>query len=104
MAESIKSYSDKVNAAFDEIGATTDTLVTALTGVTGDVAFLKDTIVALQNNPGPISPEDQALLDAGVPRATAAVEKLRVAAEAARVLDDATAGPIVEPPPVPPTP
>lgn len=98
MAETIKGYSDKVNAAFDEIGATTDTLVTAFQGVTADVQFLKDTIVALQNNPGPISPEDQALLDAGVPRATAAVEKLRVASDAVKALDEATAGPIVEPP------
>lgn len=98
MAETIKSYSDKVNAAFDEIGATTDTLVAAFAGVTGDVQFLKDTIVALQNNPGPISVEDQALLDAGVPRATAAVEKLRVASDAVKALDEATAGPIVEPP------
>lgn len=98
MAETIKSYSDKVNAAFDEIGATTDTLVTAFNGVTGDVAFLKDTILQLQNNPGPISAEDQALLDAGVPRAVAAVEKLRVAEAAVRALDEATAGPIVDPP------
>jgi hypothetical protein len=104
MAETIASYSVKVDAAFDEIGATVDTLVTAFAGVTGDVAFLKDTIVQLQANPGPISPEDQALLDAGVPRAAVAVEKLRVITAAVKALDDATAGPIVEPPPVPPTP
>jgi hypothetical protein len=98
MAETIQSYAAKVNVAFDEIGASVDTLVGSLAGLTTDVTFLKDTIVKLQNNPGPISAEDQALLDAGVPRAEAAVAKLKAASDQAKALDETTGEPIVEPP------
>ena len=40
-----------------------DRLDKAVEGVTGDVAELNRMIKQLQDNPGPISPEDQALLD-----------------------------------------
>lgn len=53
----IKDFSDRVNAKFD-------VLEPAVDGLVDDIKFLKDTIAQLQNNPGPISPEDQALLDA----------------------------------------
>ena len=53
----IKAYADAVNAQFDVIEPAVD-------GVADDVAFLKEKIDELQNNPGPISTEDQALLDA----------------------------------------
>lgn len=52
----IQAYVDAVNAQFT-------TIETAVDGVSGDVTFLKARIEELQNNPGPISPEDQALLD-----------------------------------------
>lgn len=53
----IQAYANAVNAQFDVIEPAVD-------GVVDDVAFLKETIEKLQNTPGPISTEDQALLDA----------------------------------------
>lgn len=53
----IQDFSAKVDAAFDKIGVSVD-------GIAADIQFLKDKIAELQSNPGPISPEDQALLDA----------------------------------------
>lgn len=38
-------------------------LGTAIDGVSTDIKTLNDLITQLQNNPGPISPEDQATLD-----------------------------------------
>jgi len=53
-----------------------DRLDTAITGVTGDVAELNRMIKELQDNPGPISPEDQATLDALQARGEAVTAKL----------------------------
>lgn len=78
----ISDFAAKQNAFNDRQDA-------AVAGVTADVQFLKDEIIKLQNSPGPISPEDQASLDALQARAEAAVVKLEA-------LDAAT-------PPVPPT-
>ena len=80
----ISEYTDKVNLGFGK-------LETAIDGVAADVTFLKDTITQMQNNPGPISPEDQALLNAAEARLTVLVEKLTA-------LDALTT------PPAPPTP
>lgn len=52
----ISDFSDRVAASFTQISIGID-------GVTADVAMLKDLIEQLQNSPGAISPEDQALLD-----------------------------------------
>ena len=60
-----------------------------IAGITGDVADLKAQIEALQNSPGTISPEDQALLDGIQTRATALADKV-------------TALDAVTPPPAPP--
>lgn len=96
----IKDYSDAVNAKLDEIGTSVDTLTAGITGVSEDVTFLKDIITKLQNNPGPISAEDQALLDAGVARVTALSEKVAPLAEAIAALDAATDS-APTPPPAP---
>lgn len=53
----IKDFAEKVNAYHAKID-------TAITGLTEDVATLKAKIEELQNTPGAITPEDQALLDA----------------------------------------
>lgn len=66
----ISDYSEKVDAAFAEIG-------TAVDGIQSDITSLKDIILKLQNNPGPISPEDQALLDQGVAKVTALADKVK---------------------------
>jgi hypothetical protein len=52
----ISDFGDRVNAKFDEIGTKVD-------GVVADVAFLKEEIRKLQENPGPITPADQSILD-----------------------------------------
>lgn len=65
----IKEFSDKVNASFDKVGLAVD-------GVMGDVQWLKDKITELQNSPGAITPEDQALLDAIEDRANQLVTKV----------------------------
>lgn len=52
----ISEFSDRVNAAFGSIDQ-------AVTGVSADVQSLKAEIEKLQNTPGDISPEDQAILD-----------------------------------------
>lgn len=79
----ISDFGARVDAAFEKLGVAVD-------GVASDVAFLKEEIRKLQENPGPITPEDQAILD-GI--------ESRVGALSAKVeaLDAAT-----EQPPVPP--
>lgn len=48
----------------------------AIQGVEGDVRSMKEKIDKIQNSPGEISPEDQALLDELQVSAEAAVKKL----------------------------
>ncbi len=52
----ISDFGDKVSTAFDKLGAAVD-------GVATDVDFLKAEIKKLQDNPGPITAADQAILD-----------------------------------------
>lgn len=81
----ISEYAGRVNTAFDK-------LATAVDGVAGDVAFLKEKILELQNNPGPISAEDQAILDQLEARTAGLADKTAA-------LDAATADRPPEPPP-----
>lgn len=67
------------------------TLSVAVDGVTQDVADLKKLIEELQNTPGPISPEDQALLDASEAKLGALTAKL-VALDAATTPPPAPVG------------
>jgi len=62
----------------------------AVTGISGDIAALKQMIADLQNNPGPISPEDQALLDQIEARIGATAERVKA-------LDDLTPPPSPNP-------
>jgi len=93
----ISTYSEAVNAKFDEIATSVDELGASLTGIAADVAGLKDIILQLQNNPGPISAEDQALLDAGVTKVTSLATRTAAAAAAAKELDAATENPPATP-------
>lgn len=94
----ISEYGDKVNAAFDEIEAAQTALTTAVGGVSDDVAFLKEEILKLQNTPGEITPEDQAILDGLQARSSTAAANLTTLRTALEALDAATARP------TPPTP
>lgn len=97
MSKAIEDYSAAVNAAFDGISTSVDEIVASQTGIAADVTFLKDTIDKLQNNAGPISPEDQALLDAAQARVNGLATKIGEASTALKALDAAT-----EEPPAPP--
>jgi len=111
--EAIDTFAATVNAAFDSLSSAADSLGTAvdatntaLTGIAGDVDFLKAEILKLQNSPGTLTPADQATLDGLQARAAtlstkvAAVSTTMTAVEAAAsALDAATATP-----PAPPAP
>lgn len=80
----ISEFGIVVNTRFDE-------LATAVDGVVADVEFLKKEIERLQTNPGPISAEDQAILDSIQSRADQLSEKVKA-------LDAATEQPLPPPP------
>jgi hypothetical protein len=65
----VSDYVVAVNASYDSIDAHVD-------GITDDVKFLKETIDRLNATPGPISPEDQGLLDAAQERVNGIVAKV----------------------------
>lgn len=96
MADEIKTYVDAVNESYDQIDEAVNSLEVALTGVTDDVTFLKETISRLENNPGPISAEDQALLTGAQTRVNALAARLAPITVAVKALDEATKRP--EPP------
>lgn len=60
----------------DRQNAFNDRLDTAIDGVSADVQGLKDLIAQLQNSPGTVTPEDQALLDQLEARVGTAVSKV----------------------------
>lgn len=80
----VSQFADRVNTAFGK-------LETAVDGVTTDVAALKAEIEKLQNTPGDITPEDQAILDGIQARAEALGDK-------AAALDELTTPPTPEEP------
>jgi enamine deaminase RidA (YjgF/YER057c/UK114 family) len=93
----ISEYAAAVNTSFDEIDSALESVTKSVTGVADDVTYLKETIDKLQNNPGPISDEDQALLNAAQSRAASAASKLTAAKTALVELDAATERPEVPP-------
>lgn len=92
----IRDYITAVDTAYNTIDEAVSALETSLEGVADDVKFLKETIAALENNPGPISAEDQALLTAALNRVTALAARLSTVRETLTTLDNATTRP--EPP------
>lgn len=75
----ISEFGDTVNARFDEVNLAVD-------GVAADVDFLKAEIKKLQDNPGPISPADQLILDGVQARVNTLADKVKA-------LNDATENP-----------
>lgn len=100
MSAEVDAYAAAVNKSYDEIDAALEVASTKFAGITDDVAFLKETIEKLQNNPGPISAEDQALLTAAQTRANGLATKVNGFKDALTALDEATERP--EPPVEPP--
>ncbi len=92
----IKHLGDKIMSAISDFAAQqavyNDQLNVAIDGLSSDIQALNDLISKLQNTPGVITPEDQALLDS-------LQEKSKIAADKLSALDALTP-PVV--PPVPP--
>lgn len=65
----ISDFADKMKTFFDRQD-------TAVADLQGDVKNLQDQIAALQNSPGTITPEDQALLDGIEGQASGVADKL----------------------------
>lgn len=83
-SEAITAYVEAQTAINDQQDAAVD-------GLVADIKFLNDKITELQNSPGQITPQDQALLDAIQQRARVTADKLGAL--------DALTNP--EPPPAP---
>jgi len=82
-----KAKQDAFNVAQ---AAAIDLLVTSTAGVATDVQALKDKIDELQNSPGEITPEDQAILDQLVTDGTALAARAQATADALKALDEQT--------------
>ncbi len=96
----ISEYAAKVDGVFTAISEGVDGLGVSITGITGDIAGLKELILKLQNSPGSITPEDQALLDALDAKITQVGTKVSAAATALSELDAQTEAVPVPPPAV----
>ena len=94
----ISQHAERVNAQFDLIANAVTGLTAAIAGVADDILWLKEKIEELQNNPGPISVEDQALLDAMEARAGTLATNLGALKTALEKLDAATQRPSSPPP------
>lgn len=92
----ISDFVAKQKAFNDRQGAAIDAAVQSLSGITGDIQTLNDKITQLQNNPGPISPEDQGLLDEALTIGSSLADKAESLSQALATLDAQT------PPPAPP--
>ncbi len=97
LMSAISDFAAKQKAFNDRQAAAIDSLVTSTEGLTGDVKALNDKITELQNSPGAITPEDQALLDDLQTQGEATAAKVEGVATALSALDSQT-------PPVVPTP
>ncbi len=84
LMSAISDYKTAVDAHLARIGTSVD-------GLTQDIKTLNDKITEINNNPGPISPEDQKLLDDSLTTLKGVADKLEA-------LDSLT------PPPAPPVP
>lgn len=91
----ISEFAEKVNAHHEATTAALGEVSTAVQGVSDDVAGLKALIEELQNTPGEITPEDQALLDSIEAKAGETSAKVTEVATALKALDELT-------PPTPP--
>lgn len=78
--QDLKETERKIMSAIQEFAAKQAEfqarITTAVDGLSNDVKSLKDKIDQLQSNPGPISAEDQALLDQITSETDAIVQKL----------------------------
>lgn len=101
LGEIMSAISDFVTAQKQfnqDTGDSIDDVLGHVTGIEGDIKSLNDKITELQNNPGPITAADQALLDGLQMDGKALADKAKAASDAIHALDAKT------PPVAPPTP
>ena len=96
-SEALKAFIAKQTEFNTSLSAGIDSAATSLEGLTGDVKNLNDQITALQNSTGPVTPEDQILIDAAQAAGQALADKLAAFNAALEALDALT-------PPVVPVP
>lgn len=94
----ISDYAAQVKEHHDSISSAVDSIVASVNGLSGDIQRLKKTIDDLQDSPGQITPEDQALLNAAVQQASAAAAKTKAVADAVKALDEETEESVTPPP------
>lgn len=86
----LSEFANRVDAKFTTISDAVDGIVASQTGLTGDVAGLKALIKQLQDSPGGVTPEDQALLDALEAKINTTSDKVTATATALAALDAET--------------
>lgn len=91
----LSDYAAKITTHLDKQDAELTPIASAVEGLTADNVFFRQKIEELQNNPGPITPADQAILDALEARVASQTAKLTDAKNRLQALDDLT-------PPTPP--
>lgn len=97
LMSALSEWAEKHRASLVTVNEAISGLRVSFDGVAGDVTRMKELIEKLQNTPGPISAEDQKLLDELQAIAGGAATDATAAAAAAKELDERT--PLPEPPP-----
>lgn len=92
----IQDFATAQQAFNDQQSAAIDSIASSVTGLQGDIAALNQKITDLQNSPGAITPEDQALLDGLQAQGGTISTRIQSVASALSALDAQT-------PPTPPT-
>jgi len=94
----ISDYTGRVETKLADIGSDVDKCVQGLGGVAKDVTDLKALIKQLQDNPGPITPEDQSLLDASEAKLASLSDRVKAFNVALAALDATTENGVTPPP------
>jgi hypothetical protein len=89
----ISDFSAIVTTAFQQMGQGIQSISGSVAGLTEDINGLKALIEQLQNNPGSITPEDQALLDQAQVAANTLAADLNIIKDALALLDAQTQNP-----------
>ena len=86
-SEAIRAFVTAQTGFNQRQGAAIDKSVAAAGGLSGDIAALNAKILELQNSPGQVTPEDQALIDELVTMGEAATARAEAQAAALEALD-----------------
>lgn len=82
----ISQFAEKQNAFNARMTESQTTLTAAVEDLTGDIQTLNDKITELQNSPGGVTPEDQAMLDSLSEQGEALSTKAEALSEALKTL------------------